>query len=82
MNKLNADQIIERQLLTIDRHLWKTLDDIQKSCGEIFANYVFKNPRLADLAQETIKKIEEEKEEIKNAHKRNKENTPVFQWTV
>ena len=78
---LNADTEIARHLLTIDRHLWQTLEGIKTTCGELFVNYVFKNPTLSDMCQEAVKEIEREQKGIKNAHK-HKEDKPVFQWTV
>jgi len=76
-----VDEVLEKHLLTIDRGLWNTLNNIQKVCGELFAQYIFKNSNLSDMCQEIIKTIEKEKKDIKNAH-RPKEDNPVFNWTV
>ena len=77
----NADIEIERDMIAIDRQLWKTLAGIKSICSEMVMKYIFTNTELSDMCQEAIDTTNKEQRGIEDAWK-HKKDTTTFRWTV
>lgn len=78
---VDADREIARQLIMVDRQLWRTLTQIENVCADLFVRYIYKNPALSDMCQVSIGEIKKQKEGIVNVYK-HKENKELFNWTT
>ena len=78
---VNVDREIARELIMVDRQLWKTLTQIENICADLFVRYIYKNPLLSDMCQEAIGGIKKEKGKIEDVYK-HKENKELLNWTT
>lgn len=78
--RTNADQVIARELLRVDRSLWKTLSAIKRVCSEMYMENLF-NDYSKNLL-ETILSIEKLQGELRDEHRSDEstEDRQLLRW--